>query len=76
MKLHQDHCPTRVSKISKLGCWNQGAKKFQIHLLEELTIGLKSILWRNLTLNFTDINLFKSINKLLINLIYKKLNLN
>ena len=32
----------------------QGAKKFKIQLLEELTIGLKSIFWRSLKLIFTN----------------------
>ena len=54
----------------------QDAEKFQIHLLKELTIELKSILWRSLKSNSTNIILFKSINKFLINLIYKKLNIN
>ena len=33
----------------------EGAQKFKIQLLEELTIGLKSIFWRSLKLIFTNI---------------------
>ena len=57
----------------------QRTKKFQIPLLEMLTISLKSFFWRNSTLNFININLFqwfKLINILENNLIYIKLNLN
>ena len=35
----------------------QGAKKFKIQLLEELSFELKTNFWRSLTFNFTDIKL-------------------
>ena len=41
---------------------SQGAKNFQIQLLEELTIWLKHKVQRSLTLNFTNIK-FNSLNQ-------------
>ena len=35
----------------------QGAKKFKIQLLEEMTFGVKTNFWRSLKFNFTDIKL-------------------
>ena len=55
----QNHSRIMASQSQTEVSLDQGAKKFQIQLLEELTIWLKCIFWRSLKFNFTDINLFR-----------------
>ena len=50
-------CVSECQKSLNLVFEEQGAKKFKIQLLEELTFGLKTNFWRSLTFNFTDIKL-------------------